>query len=237
MALLSILGGIASGLGSLFGGGDEEEQSFSRDSTVTNNATKTDLSPELLKALEGLFGKVIDSGRFEQSGAAQGSRLAQLSARAAEGPTFDVDSFVKGITQQATANAGLDMESSINELASKSGGSIEGNSMNRLLANRIRNQTAANLAGIASQAASTGEQIRLAGEHELTTGIEGLSTGLSDQLLKLINVTRGATQSASGKTTEKTSGTGSSEKDKGIGGIFDGISSIFGAFGDARKAA
>lgn len=233
--MLGAIGGILGGIGSLFGDKSKSTQSFSRDSTTTTNATAQDLSPDLLKSLEALFKGQIGGSGFSDSTGAIDTRLKQLSQQALQ-PQFDVAGFASGISRQAEAAAGLDLESSINGMLSASGGSEGGNSMNALLANKMRNTTAANLAGISSQATATGENIRQTQQNSITSGIQGLGGTLADQLLKLIQGTRGASNTGQSTSHEKTKGTGTDTSTSSTN-PFTAIGNIFGSFAGAKSNA
>lgn len=215
MSILSIIGGLLGGL--KFG-----KESFSRTSKIDTEAESQDLDPEMLKILNNLFAGQVGGKGFGNAQDAFGGRLAQLMGKAGE-KEFDVNAFASGITKQATAGAQLDLESQINGMLSKSGSSEGGNSMNALLANKLRNVTAANLAGITSQATATGEGIRQSQQAQITEGIGAMGGALSQNILQLIMATRGASQRGKSKTTEVTSGKG---KNSSFGG-FD-FSKIFG---------
>lgn len=233
--MLEVIGGILGGLGGLFGKKSKSNESFEKHSEVTTEAENQDLSPELLKMLEGLFLGNVGSGNFEQAGDAMSTRLDQIMAQTKQ-PSFDVGGFAKGITEQATAGAQLDLESQINNILSTSGSSESGNSMSALLANRLRNTTAANLAGISAEATATGEGIRQSQEKLATESIMGLSGGLSDQILSLIQSTRGASNKGKSKSIEDTKGKGSMSGSS-RGNPFQGFADVFGAFNDARGDA
>lgn len=235
--MLQLAAGLLGGLGSLFGGGkSKSSESFDKHTDSETTASAQDLSPELLKLLEGMFTETLGSGRFGAAGEAMESRLNQLNAQAAQ-PQFDVEAFTKGIVGQAVAASGLDLESSINEMLSKGGVTETSNSMSALLGNKLRNQTAANIGGIASAATGEGEKIRIAGQESLTQGIGGLSEGLSNQILAMIQQTRGANMTGTSKTKEHSWGTGTSESKDSGGGFLDGFSKVFGAFSNARGNA
>lgn len=229
---MDFLGGIGSLLSGLFGG-KKENQSFERHSTTESSASAQDLSPDLLKALETLFTSTIGNGQFQQSGNAISGRLDQLTNQS-KLPDFDVAAFAKGITDQATAGANLKLDSDINSILSKSGTTESGNSMNALLANKLRNETAANLAGITQQATASGEAIRQSQQSQITQGIQGLAGSLSDQILKLIQSTRGASTTGTSKSKEDTKGTGTTQESQNPLGL---LGSLFSSMGNARTAA
>lgn len=233
--VLDVIAGVLGGLGGLFGKKSKSSESFERFTDSTTEAETQDLSPELLTMLEGLFKDQVGGGKFEAGGDALSSRLNQLLDQS-KAPQFDVNAFASGITEQATAGAQLDLESTINDILSASGSSETGNSMSALLANRLRNQTAANLAGISSGAVATGEGIRQAQQQQITEGILGLGTSLSDQILQLIQTTRGAKNIGTSTTKEHTKGTGSSSGSS-KGNPFSVFGDIFGSFGKAREEA
>lgn len=83
------------------------------------------------------------------------SQLNQLNSS----PLFDSDAFVKGIMTQAKASAQTDMDSNLAKINDNTGAGTDTNSAAALLANRIRGDSVANLAGIGSQATATAAQI------------------------------------------------------------------------------
>jgi hypothetical protein len=232
---MDFLSGIGSILGGLFGGmgGKDSTQEFEKHSTVNSSASATDLSPELLKSLETLFQSTVKGGGFKKSGDAITGRLNQLISQAKR-PEFDVAGFAKGITDQATSAAGLQLESDINGLLSQSGTTESGNSMSQLIANKLRNQTAANLSGISAQATGVGEGLRQSQQGQLTEGIGTLSTSLSDQILKLIQSTRGASTSGTSTSKEDTKGKGTASES---GDPFSALGGLFSSMGKARTDA
>lgn len=233
--MLDILTGVAGALGGLFGKKNKQSESFESTTNSEAEASSQDLSPELLKTLEALFQSTVGGGGFQKSGQAMSSRLDQILAQA-QAPQFDVSGFSKGIVDQAVAGAGLDLESGINDILMGSGMSEGGSSMSALLANKLRNQTAANLGGIASEATATGEGIRLAQQGQITEGIAGLSGGLSDQILQLIQSTRGASNTGKSKSKEHTKGKGTMQGSS-RGNPFSAFADIFGSFNNAKGNA
>lgn len=237
--MLSMITGLLSGLGGLFGGGGSEEtEDYEEFTDSTTTASSQDLSPELLKSLESLFQTTLGSGQYEASSTAMSTRLQQLMDQANR-PEFDVSSFAKGVTDQGVAAAGLDLESSINEMLGSAGVSEGGNSMSALLGNKMRNVTAANVSGISANATATGEQIRQAQQGQITEGIAGLSGQLQDAVIQMIQSTRGATQTGTSRTQEHTKGTSTTtgKKKGGAGGFFSGLGGFFNQMQDARTNA
>ena len=214
--MLGQIGGLLSGL---FGGSSGSSGSFNSTTRATTNASSKDLSPELLKSLESLFKTQVGGEGFGDATEAVSGRLKQLVDQS-NAPGFDVAGFAKGITDQATAGAQLDLESGINDMLSRSGITESGNSMGALLANKLRNQTAANLSGISAQATATGEGIRQSQQSQITEGIEGTSQTLLSSILELIGKTRGADTTGTSTTDSKTSGTQKSKTKGGLLGLF-----------------
>lgn len=199
----AILGGLK-GILSLFGGGGStSEFSYEKDQWSQQ------YSDELLGKFEALMGSGLDSGQFEKGQEAIGGRLDQIIA-ASNQPEFNVEDFTKGITSQATAATKAGLESSVNGILSSTGASEGGSSMAALLAGRMRQDAADNLAGITSQARATGEGIKRAEQESLTTQIGNLGGTLSQQILALLNTGKGAYAKghAEGKGTSDTSGKG-----------------------------
>lgn len=237
--MLGLLGGLASGLGGLFGNKSSSEESFSRDSTVDQTASAQDLSPELLKQLEGLFGSSLSGGGMEAGQAGLMAQLQRVLGQAGN-KEFNVESFVSDLMKQATSGAQLDLESSRNNLLSQAGGaSADGNSMAALLVNKMQNATAANLAGVGASARGEGEGILRANRESSTNQIAGLSDGLARNILGVIEATRGANTTGTSKTVEKTTGKGtqSGTSGGGAGGFFKGLGSFIGNMGSAKSGA
>ena len=232
---MEIIAGLLGGLGKLFGTKSKQSEDFEKHSTVTTDASTQDLSPELLKSLESLFTGQVGGTGFSDATSAINNRLGQLTAQAAQ-PQFDVSGFAKGVTDQATAAAGLDLESTINGILSQSGISEGGGSMNALLANKLRNQTAANLAGVNAQATATGEGIRQSQQQGLTQGISTLGTNLAGSILDLIKSTRGASNTGTSKSVEDTKGKGN-VSGKETGNPFQGFADVFGSFAKSSQNA
>lgn len=214
--MLNLIGGLLGGLGGMFG----EEQTTH---TVTD-AEGQDLPDAQLKMLMDLFNSIVGNGTFGQANAALSGQLGRVENEALRVP-FQAEAFAEDITKQASAAAGLDLESAVNNIISSNGGGGEsGNSMTALLGNKVRNQTAANLGGIAAQARATGEGIRQSQFKSNTDNIRGLSGDLTSQILGLIQMSRGAYKKAHSETTATTEGGG------GIGGFLGGFANALGSF-------
>lgn len=221
MALPAIIGAalpIVSGIAGLFGKKESSKsktsENFERVETGTASNVQTDLPDELLAQLGGLFGGIVGAGAGEAAQDATRARLQELRS-------FDPAAYAEAVTNQAASAAGLELESGINQTYSTAGG--RGSTMARLVEGRLRNQTAANLGGIAAQARAQGEDIA-------NRGTAGLSESLMRGITDIIAVTRGSTTSQSGVTAgaAKGKGTGatstSGSSGGGLGGFFTGLS-------------
>jgi hypothetical protein len=253
MSLNSIigLGSIGATLSSAFFGKDKKSSTSSTTQSTNSHTDSTSSSTrqygeqqfndEILGELEGLLsgqlGKAGETTDFAKT------RLEQLSDRASA-PMFDSEKYAEEVTGQAASAAGLDLDSTINSILSQTGTSETGNSMSALLANKLRNQTAANLAGVNASARSTGEQIRLAQENSLTSGIQGLSDSVSNQILALVSGVKGARSAGTSTdasesqqdTVSKSTGitkSDSSSKDN----PFDSFVDLFSILGKSSGAA
>lgn len=179
-------------------------------SNVTGNETQqsqtgqttTNYSSDVLASLDSLLKQQLAGGgaQIQQAQDALGGRLQQIQAIAGQ-PQFDVNNFVSGIASQAAAATQSDLDSRINTMLSASGSSETGNSMSALLGNRLRNEAAANFAGIVSGAQAQGTQIAQAQQESITGQISGLAGGLGSQLATLLGATQGAQSTTTGQST------------------------------------
>lgn len=161
-------------------------------STGSEQQSQTSLgfSEELMGELNALLGATIQGG----GGITAGQQALQNRLNAVQGNGFDVDDFVSGVMKSATQTAKGALESGINGIESSIGGSTSGNSMAALLANRMRNEAASNLAGIESQARATGAGIRAQESTELTNLAQAGGQGT----LQLIQALMGAQSTMTG---------------------------------------
>jgi len=205
--------GLFSGLKKIFGGKTTTKSSATLDSTTSGN--QTDLPPELLATLQTLFQGIVGSGADQAAQAAQVKQLESLSK-------FDPAKFADAITAQASAAAGLQLDSGINDVLSRAGGG-SGSSGAVLVANKLRNETAANLGGVAASARATGEQL-------LSQSLTSASDSIANQIANIIASTRGS--SVSGTLTEsgKQTGKGVSKSSGGIGDFFRQAGGVIAAF-------
>lgn len=246
-----LLSGLFSGLGGLFG--DKSTASSTSTTSTTGSVTRDgdqlvqsgqqELSEPLLRTLEEVLGFSLTSDNYQKSTDALSDRLTQLEEQAAQ-PSFDVEQYTSDVVGRAASAAGIDLESQINQIMSNTGGSISGNSMNALLANKLRNQTAANLAGVEAEARATGEQIQQSREKQITEGITGLSDTVSAQMLGLISAVRGARQAGTQTTSEESYEESSEDKRTTSTGSqttssnpFSSFANLFSILGNAQKSA
>lgn len=181
--------------------------------TSTSSATgkTTNYSADVMASLDSMLKQQMAAGGVTASTDALKGRLDQVKAMAAN--EFDVEGYVSGITSAAAAATNSDLEDRINTTLSAVGGSETGNSMAALLGNRMRNDAAANLAGVASSAYAQGEAIRDQQRTSVTAQMSQLAGDMNASLTALLGAAKGGTQTTteSGKTTQqqsdKTAGT------------------------------
>lgn len=162
--------------------------------------TTTMYSSDILAQLDAALNAGLTSGGNEAGTDALMGRIQQVQQLAAA-PAFNVEDYVGGIAASAEVATQGDLESRINNILSATGSSETGNSMSALLGSRLRNDAAANLAGIVSQATAQGEQIRDQQQQSLSDQIGGLANDLSSHLTNLLQVASGATQATTGQTS------------------------------------
>jgi len=141
------------------------------------------------KAVSDLFGKVGGS--------------APVSA-------FDKESFIADTVGGASSNINADLESNVNQLVTNLGGTASTNSMGALLTNRLRNDAAAEIAGVRGIATTQAEEIArnnaLAGSQ-----IAGQDQSLLGQLLGALKggvTTTTGTESVATAQDQQTQNTG-----------------------------
>lgn len=180
---------------------------------------QTRLNEQLLGGLESLLGTLVGGG-----GGALGAGQTAIQQRIGGlgNNTFDVEGFVSGIMTDAQSRSRSGLESDINGLASSVGGTGAGNSMVALLNQRLRDDSAANLAGVQAQATAQGEAIRGRQSEELATlaqsgaqGMLGLLSGLlgartesevASELGQVTDRSASQTRDVSGTATQQETG-------------------------------
>lgn len=170
-------------------------------------------------------------------GVTQGNTAVKNTLSQISGAPFDPQAYVKGIMTAATSNAMGQQESDLNGIAANNGGAADSNSATALLASKIRNQTANNLAGVQAQA--TGDAQNIVNNHAST--VAGLSSQLDQGTTGLLAALQNATstqktnqiqtnttqQAAASKSTTNTSGKSNSTNNdwnsffKTLGGAFN----------------
>lgn len=223
-SMLGALGGLFSGMG---GSTSETQQNFESTTEGTSNIDRTELSGKLLRSLENLFNK----GQLKKNQKAVQGSLTALLQDNAEGAKedFDVDAFVNGIMQQATSVATMDLDKNIN-LAEGAVGSTQGNnSMAALLANRLRNETSANLAGVKAQAVAEGTKIADEKDSAATERAVALTGMMTNNLSTFLQLLRGAKTKQTQKTKEHTVGSSTSSTSQS-GDILSGLGGALSSF-------
>jgi len=174
-----------------------------KEQSQTTGAT-TNYSSDVLASLDAILTQQLGAGggvgSAQQATDALASRLQQLQATASQ-PAFDVNGYVSGITESATAATQSDLDSRINSILSATGSSEGGNSMSALLGNKLRNEASANLAGITANARAQGEQIKLTQDQAITGQIGEMSGGMMANLANLLAAAKGGQQQTTGAAT------------------------------------
>jgi len=167
-----------------------------KESTTQQNTT-TNYSASVLASLDALLSEQMGNGNAQQGADTLSQRLKEITAQASK-PGFDVEGYVSGIAKAASVDQQNALDSNINQILSRTGTSESGNSMSALLANKLRGEASANLAGIVSQAQATGAQIKNAEQESFTSQISGLSNDISGQLAQLLSAAKGGTSTSTG---------------------------------------
>lgn len=171
--------------------------SVNQGASTTNNMGMdsraiTRLDAPTTKNLTGRVNAGIDSG--ESASALRMKRAGELGSA----KNFDVDTFVNGIVQGATADANQGLESNINALESGIGATGKKNSAAALLENKMRTSTAASLAATKSEAVAQGENIRLTGQDSRTNQISTLLGQEDSATTNLLNSLLSAKENQAG---------------------------------------
>lgn len=173
--------------------GQTSQQGSSQQQTSQQGTTQqTNFGTGVLAGLEQqvmqLLGQSRSAGSFESS--------------------FDPDAYVEGVMAAAESQAQNQVDLGVNNVFSTVGG--RENSMSQLLAAKIRNDSAANLAGVRSQAEGSAQQIL---RENFLANAQGVSADNSF-LTQLTNALKGGvstgTTSETGTQTGNTSQTGTS---------------------------
>jgi len=248
MSLLSGIVGISKLASNFIGGGagSKTNQSGNQSSTqnVTGNqsqstagsqsANRREYSDAFLQQLELITRDALGSSAYGAD--ALRTTLDDIQKNPVD---FDADAFVKGVTDSARTAATYKTDADINATVSATGGSTSGNSASALLANRIKNETAANLAGINSNARGTAAQIESGLQANRVSSITGITDSVDRSLTSLLAALRGgevqqdttskenmvgnSQQTATGQTLSNQSTVTPFNWAKGFGNLFGGI--------------
>lgn len=155
----------------------------------TTNTFKDSTLAAIEKAVNELFGK---------------------TGTAAPVSMFDKAGFIADTVGSASNSINTDLGANLNQLVTNIGGTQNTNSMSALLSNRLRNDAAAQIAGVKSSATATAEEI--ARSNALATSqIAGQDQGFLGSLLSALKggqVTTTGTESTQSQQAQQTQNTG-----------------------------
>lgn len=118
-----------------------------------------------------------------------GQLLTNTPASSGPAVAFDSDSFIRGGVDRASSRQRLALENGLNQLTSRVGGTASGNSATAILANQLRGDAAANIAGVESDFIGRANEIE---NRNIQTGIA--QSGQSQQYLtQLLAALKGGT--------------------------------------------
>lgn len=203
LSFIPIVGSLVSGL---FGGNKTESSSQKQESTTSSSGRTLNEPTE--NALTSVILSLLGGG----AQTAQNNLQATIQEDSSNPIDFDRKAFVKGVTDQAKSTTSDALESDLNGLFSSIGSGPSGNSMATLLANRERNKSAANLAGIEANAEATGAQIEqgirtskvsnaAVGANSVTDFMQAILQGLKGASIEESSQTKG-TATATGNSSE-----------------------------------
>lgn len=179
------------------------QQSTSQSGTSNTTGTQTGQTSQTTSAFSDSTLGAIEKAVGDLFGKVGGA--APVSA-------FDKDSFISDTVGSASADIGAGLESNVNQLITNLGGTSGTNSMGALLTNRLRNDAAAEVAGVRSNATTQAEEI--ARQNALATSqIAGQDQGFLGQLLGALKggqVTTTGTESTTTAQNQQTQNTGTS---------------------------
>lgn len=144
---------------------------------------------------------------LQSTGGGSAAIQGQLDSLSAPGSEFDANAFVGGIMQSANANAASDFGSGVNNIRSRIGANSGTNSMAALLEGKLQRDTAANLAGIESNARGTAAQIKQQDITSRAGAVTSLAGGQQNELQGLISSLLNATQTSQGTSNTQNTGT------------------------------
>lgn len=204
--ILPILSGIGSGLSAGAGSESTTESQMESTTTGSSNIDRTEYSGKILKALEGLFSKNAMKKNMKLSTSTLQKQLRQVE----NSPNFNITKYVNGIMEQANNTVGRSADIAMNLEEADTGGTQGTNSMAALLGNKIATDSAAQLAGIKSEATAKGNEIKQSQIDSETANTIGLTGQLNKTFTDYLALLRGARTNQQQQTTEHTEGTSTS---------------------------
>ncbi len=124
----------------------QQQQTTSASGKTTQQSFSDALASGIEGSIQGLLGDL-------------GSTASSLNPGIEALGNFNADQFVQGVMEQARVQQQSQLDQSINGLVDAIGGTPQSNSMSALLAGKLTNESAANLAGIQSQATEESQKI------------------------------------------------------------------------------
>lgn len=254
MSLLSGLTGLGKIASNFLGGGagDSVKTSGSQNQNQTSTVKQTgqntaasnaaqsqnnrQFSDNMLQVLELVTKDSL--GSAASGGSALRDRLDQVSSQPVN---FDSDSFIRGVMDAANSTVKGKLTSDINGVVSSTGGSTSGNSASALLASRLTNDAASNLAGVRASAGAQAAEIQSNLDQSRTGQLTSITQGMDATLTSLLSSLKGgesqidingsqseASNSSSNQNTTGNSTVSSTENkvqpfnwQKGFGNIFN----------------
>lgn len=195
-------------------GSSNTSQQQSQTGTTTNSGTTSSSQSSFGDEVAGHIQSSI-SDILSGLGAAKDTIGAGVGSLAG----FDPNAFVTGIVQQAASQQQNQLSTAINGAIDTVGGGQNSNSMTALLANKMTQDSAANLAGITSNATATAEDIlrqnlgaqtgAMSSLNNLAPALieafkggntTGTQTNLAQQIADMVGGTAGSTNTAENST-------------------------------------
>ncbi len=173
-------------------GSSQTSQGTSGTSTQTSGGTS--FGNAALSGINDNIGGFIDR---ILGGGAGGAAISELGS-------FNAEDFIANTMRAATATATDQLGEGVRGLASGIGGNAAENSMSALLANRMENATAANLAGVRGQAETAAQGILT----QRANTIAGAAGQEQNALAQILNAIKGgeSSQTQTGQSNQNTTG-------------------------------
>jgi hypothetical protein len=159
------------------------------------------LDPETLAMLtSGVQRMLGQQGKMES--------MTQQQLRAVmDDEDFDVGGFVSGIMSAATSRANAGLESNINSMRDASGARGSSSSAIAMLEQRLKADTASELAGVRSSATAQGEELRRTGQQSKTQQLSVLSNDSNNRLAQQLQSLMGSRETTTGQNQQTSTGT------------------------------